>query len=101
MPTGFTYTSGQQTDTVSLRCPICLSHRPITQSLLTGEHYPTLEQLCCEEHVEIYKDRVMKFEKRLWLALRGKQLPGKVRERITLTGSLSNLASNFLKEYVQ
>lgn len=93
----YTYMSGVATDTFSLRCPVCLALRPVTKDMI--KYTPTIEQLCCEQHVQVYKDRVYKIEERLWLALKEQIIPSRIKKRITVFGTLSSLVSHHLSNY--
>lgn len=82
--------------TITLRCPVCVTPRPITQNHLQGT-WPTLQEICCPEHVKVWQEKVYTTEKIVWKELKGRvRLPSKVAKRVRTTGCISNLVQKFL-----
>lgn len=99
MPTGFTYASGMSTDTISLRCPVCLSHRPITRYMIMRRYaYP--DELCCGITCkELYLSRLLNTVKVLCLALQGEKVSKKLVERVMHSGLIPVIMSEHLRHY--
>lgn len=99
MPTGFTYASGVQTETISLRCPICLIHRPVTQRMLHA-HCATTDELCCSGVCcDVYMTRLLYTTKVLYKALQRRNVPKQVTDDIRQKGTITTVVSNHLRQY--